>query len=76
MVRAKERGKWNAVGWLTKGTLAAVFCSVSRAEQPALAQETSWQDQLDDGKNFENKDATQRRRRSIIRAGRSGKIWT
>ena len=52
MVRAKERGKWNAVGWLTKRTLAAAFCLCFPGRTISVAQETSWQHQLDDGQKL------------------------
>ena len=52
MVRAKKRGRWHAVGWLTKGTLAAAFCLCFPGRTTSVAQETSWQHQLDDGQKL------------------------
>ena len=52
MVRAKDRGKWNAVGWLTKGTLAAAFCVCFPGRTISVAQETSWQNDLGDGQEL------------------------
>ena len=51
-MRAKERGRWHAVGWLTKGTLAAAFCVCFPGRTTSLAQETSWQDHLGDGQKL------------------------
>ncbi len=52
MVRAKERGRWYAVGWLTKRTLSAAFCVCFLGRATSVAQEISWQHQLGDGQKL------------------------
>ena len=52
IVRVNERGRWHAVGWLTKGTLAAAFCVCFPGRTTSLAQETSWQNLLGAGQKL------------------------
>jgi tetratricopeptide (TPR) repeat protein len=52
MVRATKRGRWHAVGWLTKGTVAAALCVCFQGRTTSVAQETSWQNHLVDGQTL------------------------